>query len=283
MVNNVTHRFVECFNLLKRRKVISSGRQFCMSLDIYPQSWSKILKGERAVTVEMIRKAAILYKFNTNYLFLGDGDKIIDGNSNSRDNNNRRGLKPNVLKDNILHVPVKAKVEYNNRFINPVCVKGLDAYSLPGDYFKVGTYRSFEVDGDSMIPILKSGEVVICNEVEDNALWQDNIKSGYVYVIVTKDDILIKRVVNRIEQDNCLELVSENRFYESIILDTEDVQEIWLVRMKLSVFPHSGADNSKELMKSYSDLNDAVRSQNQELIEMRKMISKLLKDKGCLS
>ncbi len=276
MANNVTHRFIECFNFLKESKVVSSSRQFCISLDIYPQSWSKILKGERAVTVEMIRKSAIVYNFNTNYIFLGVGDKITVKSNGCK----REAIKPNVLKNRILHVPLRAKAGYGNQFNNPTYVNGLDAYSLPGDYFKFGTYRSFEIDGDSMMPVLHSGEIVICNKVEDVGLWQDNIKSGYVYVIVTKDDILVKRVLNRIRKDGCLELVSENKFFESVILDVKDVHEIWLVRMKLSAFPHSGVDYSKELINNYLDLNDVVKSQYQELAEMRGMLSKFIENNG---
>ncbi len=274
MVNNVTNRFIDCFNLLKRRKVISSGRQFCIGLGIYPQSWSKILKGERAVTVEMIRKSAILYKFNTNYLFLGVGEKII-GNANK---SKREQFSPNILKDKILHIPVKAKAGYKDQFNDPVYINDLDAYSLPGDSFKLGTYRSFEVEGDSMIPALKSGEVVICSKVDDLVLWQDNIKSGYVYVVVTRDDVLVKRVVNRIKEDRCLELISENKLYESIILDIEEVREIWLVRMRFSVFPHSSIEHREDLLDNYLDLKDVVKRQREELAEMRNVVAKLLEN-----
>ncbi len=273
MDNNVTSRFIECFNLLKRDKVVSSGRQFCMSIGIYPQSWSKIIKGERSVTIEMIRKSAIIYKFNTNYLFLGVGDKVIK----NCDGNKQSSFNPNVLEDKIFHVPVKAKAGYGDQFNDPVYLSDLDAYSLPVDYFKFGTYRSFEIEGDSMFPALNSGEIVICNKVEDVSLWQYNIKNGYVYVVVTKDDILVKRVINRIKDNHSLELISENKFYEPIILNIEEVQEIWLVKMKLSVFAHSGVGYDKELMNNYLDLNDTVKSQHKELVDMRDMISKLLK------
>ena len=184
MTNNVTKRFLDCFNELKANGQVKSDRQFCLSLGYKPQSWTKVVKGERSVTLELVRKSTIIYKFNTAYIFTGVGEKFLKEES------------LNILsiavdeeeKERILHVPVSAKAGYQDQFNDDVYLENLISYTLPGDHFRMGTYRSFEIEGDSMEPSLSQGEVLVCSYVDDPSLWQFNLKDGYVYVVVTKND-----------------------------------------------------------------------------------------------
>ena len=59
MSNKVTERYLECYNELIAKKKVKNGRQFSLSLNYAPQSWSKIQNSERQVTVDLIRKAVI--------------------------------------------------------------------------------------------------------------------------------------------------------------------------------------------------------------------------------
>jgi len=277
MVNNVTKRFIECFNVLKEKKLIKSSRQFCLSLNYTPQSWTKIQKGERAVTIELIRKAAILYKINPNYLFTGVGDKFmktedavvaiaVDQNDEER----------------ILHIPLTAKAGYQDQFNDPVYLEDLDSYTLPSRYFKTGTFRSFEVEGDSMEPVLHQGEIIVCSYVDDSSLWKYNIKSGYVYVIVTNNDVVVKRVINRLKEENLLELESDNPDYAPIIVEAEEIKEVWSVKMKISTFAHSKISLRQEMDNKYSALNDIIRNQSDVIGRLNKTVEKLLQKQRIL-
>lgn len=272
MANNVTKRFIECYKELKNNGDIKSDRQFCLSLGYTPQSWSKILKEQRDVTLELIRKATIIYKFNTAYLFTGVGDKFIK----LEDSGIMAVAVDEEDNEKIVHVPVSARAGYQEQFNDPVYLENLSYYSLPGDYFKIGSYRSFEIEGDSMEPLLQEGEIVICSNVDDPSLWQYNIKSGYVYVIVTQNDIVIKRVTNRISQDRVLELISDNSDYPPIIVKAEDIKEVWFAKMKISPFAHSKMNIRDELMKKYSALNDTIKLQSEIIERLNKTIEKLL-------
>jgi phage repressor protein C with HTH and peptisase S24 domain len=126
-------------------------------------------------------------------------------------------------RENILFVPVKAAAGYLNGYGDPEYIEGLQAYRLPG--YDSGTYRMFEVDGNSMVPTLKSRDRIIGKWCE-----LDNIKDSYVHVMVTKNDgVVVKRVLNRIKKDGVLILKSDgNRYdYPDMIVDPGDVTECW--------------------------------------------------------
>jgi transcriptional regulator with XRE-family HTH domain len=73
----VSQRFIKCHNKLREAKTIKSSRQFALELDYLPQSLSEILNGRRDVTIEVIRKAVDIYRFNPTYLFTGEGDLFL--------------------------------------------------------------------------------------------------------------------------------------------------------------------------------------------------------------
>ncbi len=276
MNNNITKRFVECFRELERNGKVKSSRQFCLSLNYTPQSWSKILNGERSVTLELIRKATIIYNVNPTYLFTGVGNKFI---------NTEESVVAVAVDDNdnekILHVPVTAKAGYNEQYNDTVYLEDLESYSLPLKYFNSGTFRSFEVEGDSMEPVLQQGEIIVCSYV-DQSLWEYNVKSGYVYVVVTDRDVLVKRVQNRLKEEKTIELESDNPDYPPIILDAGEIREMWIVKLKISTFAHSKINLRQEMDNKYSALNDIIRNQSELISRLNKTVEKLLQKQRIL-
>ena len=110
-------------------------------------------------------------------------------------------------RENIEMVPVKAAAGYLNGFADPTFIKELNRFRLP--FLPAGTYRAFEIKGDSMLP-LQPGSVVV-GEYVDN--WR-NIKDGITYIVLSKHDgIVYKRVFNQIEENGTLVLRSDNTAY----------------------------------------------------------------------
>ena len=139
--------------------------------------------------------------------------------------------------EKIVHVPIPAQAGYITELAEPEFFDNLPTYSLPEYKYKTGTFRSFDIAGDSMDPTLVEGDKVICSYLEPN-YWPGSIKDGHVYVIVTTSDILVKRVSNYISHKGYLELISDNPYYNSYQVPIGDVKEIWYVRNKLSTFSH---------------------------------------------
>ena len=75
-------------------------------------------------------------------------------------------------------------------------------------------------------------DFVIASFVDD---WTKLIRDREVYVIVTRDDVLVKRVVNQVEEKKKLLLVSDNDAYPIKTVNVSEVQEVWWVEAKISL------------------------------------------------
>jgi len=138
-------------------------------------------------------------------------------------------------RDNIEFVPHKAAAGYMNGYADAEYVKELPHFNLP--MLKQGTYRAFEISGDSMLPLLP-GTIVIGEYIDDLR----SIKSGKTYVLVTqREGIVYKRVFNYLDENGTLFLVSDNRQYAPYQLSGTDVMEVWMAKAYISVqFPDVG-------------------------------------------
>ncbi|SFS33876.1 XRE family transcriptional regulator [Sphingobacterium wenxiniae] len=131
-------------------------------------------------------------------------------------------------RENIELVPVKASAGYLNGYGDPEYVAELPKFSLP--MFNQGTYRAFEIKGDSMLP-LPSGSIVIGEYVEN---WH-NIKPGQTYVVISKEDgVVYKRIAFKFKEDKGLKLVSDNKVYEPYWVAADDILEVWKAKAFIS-------------------------------------------------
>lgn len=270
----VTQRFINCHNKLKKEQRIRSSRQFALSLDYLPQSLSEILKSRRDVTIELLRKAIDTYKLNPVYLFTGEGPMFMK----EEDHKNFRVL--TIVTDSqnderIVHVPMPAQAGYASESTDPTFIQDLPTYTLPDYKYKVGTHRSFDVSGDSMEPTLFEGDKVVCSYLEPT-LWESSVKDNYVYVIVTKGDVLVKRIENQMKQNKSLLLISDNAYYEPFHMKISDIKEIWYVRAKISPFLPSPSNIKSMLRGEIDDLRKTIQQQSGIIGNLYKTIEKLV-------
>lgn len=131
-------------------------------------------------------------------------------------------------KENIELVPVKASAGYLNGYADPEYISELPKFSLP--MFRQGTYRAFEIKGDSMLP-LQSGSIVIAEYVEN---WNE-VKPGQTYVVISQHEgVVYKRVAFKYKDDKGLKLVSDNKSYEPYWVSSSDILEIWKAKAYIS-------------------------------------------------
>jgi transcriptional regulator with XRE-family HTH domain len=157
---------------------------------------------------------------------------------------NLRVLSISVDKDdneNIELVPVKASAGYMNGYADPEYVAKLPKFNLP--MFTNGTYRAFEIKGDSMLP-LPSGSIIIAEYVEN---WAD-VKNAETYVVVSKGDgVVYKRIGNKFKDQKKLKLVSDNPVYEPYEVSSEDILELWKAKAFISTqLPQPAAEPTME-------------------------------------
>lgn len=142
-------------------------------------------------------------------------------------------------KENVELVTQKASAGYLSGYSDPTFVKELPKISLPV-LPRNKTYRAFEIQGDSMLPI-QPGSIIFGEYVEEVA----SIKNGKLYVLVTKEDgIVFKRVFNFEKEEGKLLLISDNRNYQPYSVPGETVLEIWAAKAYFSnQFPDVQAQN----------------------------------------
>ena len=124
--------------------------------------------------------------------------------------------------ENIELVPVKAQAGYTNGFSDPEYISELQVFQLP---FLSGEkkYRTFQLQGDSMLPIPEkawvTGEYVLD--------WK-GLKTGEACVVLTLDEgIVFKIIENRIEEEGKVILYSLNPLYEPYEIHVNSIKEIW--------------------------------------------------------
>ena len=162
--------------------------------------------------------------------------------------------------ENIELVSAKASAVYLNGYADPEYVGELPKFYLP--IFRQGTFRGFEIRGDSMLP-LESGTIVIGQYLDD---WS-NLRLGETYIIISKNDgIVYKRIGSKFRDDKPLHLLSDNPIYEPYSIPWEDVIEIWTAKAFISTsFPEPTAEPTLEnitsmvvqMQRSISDLQRA--------------------------
>jgi phage repressor protein C with HTH and peptisase S24 domain len=225
----------EPHNLLEIRKLIGmSQADFAMELKMTRESVNKIERGKSPISKRtVLRLKTLLEKYSLNEF---SHDVNILGKAS------QKSLKPvhqpyylqrreqkNI--ENTFLVPlvaIKAQAGYVKGYEQVDYMDALEKYSLPPGVNPTGAvWRYFEIDGDSMEPTFSAADIVLATMVpaED---WHD-IKNFSVYIILTNDQLLIKRLYRK--SDTEWVMISDNEeAYPQVLLKVNDVKQLWLFR-----------------------------------------------------
>ena len=106
-----------------------------------------------------------------------------------------------------------------------------ERFRIPG---VKGSLVAFTIQGNSMSPTIKAGDMVICSPIQSLL----GIKNNEVYAVITKESIWVKRVQvikgknGRVVQ---LKLISDNHLeYDPFSIEIEKVKKILKVKLKLT-------------------------------------------------
>lgn len=271
----VTQRFIKCHDRLLASNLVRSSRQFAMSLDYLPQSLSEIVKGRRDVTIELLRKAVQVFNLNPEYLLKGKGE-MFGGEQKENDNHVLTVVTDGEHNERIVHVPVPAQAGYGGQITDPLFFKDLQTYTLPDFNTTHGTYRSFSVSGDSMEPTLFEGDKIVCSYI-DRDQWRSAIKDNYVYIVVTQNDVLVKRIENCIQNRASLKLISDNSYYEIKEIPANEVLEVWYVKIKISPFMPSPSNMRNGFSDEVESLKEIINKQSVLINNLNSTLGKMLK------
>ena len=214
-----------------RKKKGLTQQQFADLMEIKRASVGAYEEDRAEPKYELLKKIAEYYELTMDEL----ANDVIDEKWKTVAKSNASNLRVLSVtvdsedRENIELVPVKASAGYLNGYGDPEFVKELPRFSLP--FMKQGSYRAFEIKGDSMLP-LPSGSIIIAEYVEN---WHD-VKSGSTYVVVSANDgVVYKRIGQKFKEDKGLKLVSDNKTYEPYWVDATDILEIWKAKAFISM------------------------------------------------
>lgn len=153
-------------------------------------------------------------------------------------------------------VPAKARAGYLDGFGDLDFVESLPRFALPLPELKQDrTYRAFQIEGDSMLP-LQPGAYVLGQFVQN---W-NQVRNREGYIVVTKDEgIVYKRLMNHLDTDDHFILKSDNPVYPDMVVSVAEIQEIWKAVGFIS-FQMPGEDTEAATMKALSQAISEIKS-----------------------
>lgn len=134
---------------------------------------------------------------------------------------------PIVVDDNneemITLVPLPAAAGYLEGYADTEFIGELPNFRMPfSELSENKTYRAFQIEGDSMLPI-PSGAYIICQFMQD---WE-MIKNGNTHVVITLDEGIVYKRVEKDLKNNQLLLHSDNPLYFPFEVNMNEVVEVW--------------------------------------------------------
>lgn len=165
-------------------------------------------RGNKEPRMERLLELAKYFHTSTDFLLNGKSIKSEKILAITVDNQNN---------ENIEFVPIKAAAGYLKGYESEVYITSLKKFNLPN--LPIGTYRAFEIEGDSMPP-LESGTIVIGRFVSEQ-----DVKDGQKYIVVDKEEgIVFKRIY---KSPDSLLAISDNPMYEPFKIRKDNIIEMW--------------------------------------------------------
>jgi transcriptional regulator with XRE-family HTH domain len=252
-------RITELRELLKY-----SQKDFAEKIGITQGALSQIESGKSNASFDTLKKISDEFNINCNWLIKGIGEvSLSDVENILPDVRVTPIIQFAMMKDKALIPLVKqeAHAGYIQGYEDAEYIKTLDVYQIPG--FERGNYRLFEVVGDSMVPTIHPGEIVVCEFVKD---WK-SIENGVLAVVIAKEGIVAKRIFLYEEHRASLILKSDNSHYKTYSVDSHDVLEVWRIKAKITSLLNETDIDSRRIERLESDLIQ-LKAQVDELRKM---------------
>jgi DNA-binding XRE family transcriptional regulator len=200
--------------------------------------------------LDVVESICNLFKINMEDVFLKDlsesGESYLA---------KRRRLKTSAEKSNIQFVPVKAAAGYLAGYNDPEFIDELNTFTLP--MLASGTYRAFEIIGDSMLPT-PSGSIIVGEKVENF----EHVKPNQTYIVVSRTDGIVYKRIQKPSRGKSasITLVSDNPNYPPYAVNAGDVAEIWQAQMVISRPPEKPVWDVDQLSSVVNSLQQQVSS-----------------------
>jgi len=234
-MDNLTNQTIQRFKSIREENHFTQA-DFAKILNV-KNSTADIERGKTKISGKVVSR--LLKEFGVNPLWLF-------GESEQKEIKLHNGdVSPKVVtvdaqnNENIVLVNVKAAAGYPHNVQDVDWYQQLPAFDIPLPEYRNATYRGFQVEGDSMLPVLEPKEWVIGKAV--NSLSE--LRTNALYVVVLHDSVVVKKV-RKNEDSSSLTLISLNADYLPFTIQTHQIAELWEVNSKLSFNIDSNSDTA---------------------------------------
>ena len=156
--------------------------------------------------------------------------------------------------ENIVLVSQKAAAGYGQNIEDANWLADLPQFQIPLPEFRNASFRGFEVQGDSMLPLVNDKSWVICSAVENlNA-----IKNNDIYVVVEEESIRLK-VVQKDDKNKKLTLISLNPEYANAEVLYVNIVEIWHFHSQLNFGKNSDLVTLNQIYAEMKEILQEIR------------------------
>lgn len=224
-----------------RKELGLNQTEFASRIGITQTSLSQLEGEKNGISYDVFK--AIISEFNVNPVWLMDGIGTMYGVENA-ETKSVRGAIPLVVQidkdeeENIVMVDRKAAAGYLQHQQDPDFIAKLPSFRLPGFYGK--SFRAFEITGDSMLPGINPGDMIVGSYIES----LNEIRNGAVYIVVTHDGSIVAKRVSSLGND-LYELKSDNTVYEPYAVKAEDIAQVWKAESRITKKFEAPAGNER--------------------------------------
>ncbi len=232
-----------------------SQADFAQRIGISQGALSQIENSKTGISLETLVKITRQLNVDCNWLVHGVGEVFLTEQTSHPKFSEEYIILPADQKSKKLIPFVKheANAGYIRYYQDQKYIEKLDAYHIPG--FEHGDYRMFEVVGDSMVPTFYPGEIVISEYQKE-----EDIEDGSICIIITQEEVLVKRYYKDQKAEYQTKLKSDNAKYKTQYLPKDQMLEIWVVKAKItSVFTELTDHYSKRFHKLESEIEKLWR------------------------
>ncbi len=171
-------------------------------------------------SVDMLAKIARYFNVGLDDLLIHQMDQLDPSRLTDRDLKILAITVDSQNRQNIELVDTKAEAGYLEAFQDPQYIRQLPRMYIPK--LPQGSYRAFEIRGDSMLPI-ESGSIIIGQYVEKI----NEIKNDHLYILIHKSEGVVFKRLKVLKEKKEIQLTSDNPVYEPYTIPFSQIGEIW--------------------------------------------------------
>lgn len=194
-------------------------------------SVSKAVKDNKSMGSNVLEKIIALYPdLNPTWLLTGNGDMFTENSPAVK--TFRLKTDVTVLSQQIPLYELEASAGIVPLFVNNASLQPVDHISIPHLPKCDGAVY---VTGDSMYPLLNSGDIImykIVNDIANSIFWGEMYLLG---IDMDGEEYITVKYVQRSDRDGCIKLVSENPHHQPKDISLDKVRAMALVKASIRI------------------------------------------------